>query len=71
MLAMMPNLEAPAGAVRPLTHRVAVMQAGQIVEQQPVRELFASPRHDYTKMLLASTLEGAAPRGPLVAGETS
>jgi len=59
------------GVVADICDRVAVMQAGHVVEQQPVRDLFASPQHDYTKMLLASTLEGAAPRGPLVAGEGS
>jgi peptide/nickel transport system permease protein len=59
------------GVVADICDRVAVMKAGSIVEQQPVRELFASPQHEYTTMLLASTLEGAAPRGPLGAGETS
>lgn len=34
--------------------RVAVMYAGQIVETGPVSEVFADPRHPYTKGLLSS-----------------
>jgi oligopeptide transport system ATP-binding protein len=37
-----------------LVDRVAVMYAGGIVEEAPVRELFGNPRHPYTRGLLAS-----------------
>lgn len=49
------------GVVADLADRVAVMYQGEIVETAPVRELFATPRHDYTKKLLA-----AVPRVELV-----
>jgi oligopeptide/dipeptide ABC transporter ATP-binding protein len=35
-------------------HRAEVMYAGRIVESAPVGELFRTPRHPYTAMLLAS-----------------
>jgi peptide/nickel transport system ATP-binding protein len=35
--------------------RIVVMQAGQVVEDAPVAELFARPRHAYTQKLLRST----------------
>ena len=34
--------------------RVVVMYAGQVVEEADVFELFASPKHPYTKGLIAS-----------------
>jgi oligopeptide/dipeptide ABC transporter ATP-binding protein len=38
--------------VRYLCDRVAVMYLGQIVEEAPVAELFANPKHPYTRALL-------------------
>ena len=40
------------GVVAEMAHRVAVQYAGWRVETQPVRELFAAPRHPYTEALL-------------------
>ncbi|MEU6372849.1 ABC transporter ATP-binding protein [Streptomyces sp. NPDC046909] len=42
------------GVVADLADRVAVMKEGEIVEQAPVRELFAAPSHPYTRDLLAA-----------------
>lgn len=42
------------GIVAKLAHRVAVMYAGEIVELGTVAEIFESPRHPYTRALLAS-----------------
>jgi microcin C transport system ATP-binding protein len=37
-----------------MSHRIAVMQAGHIVEQGAADEIISRPRHDYTRQLLAS-----------------
>ena len=42
------------GVVAEMADRVAVMYAGQIVEQARVGELFAAPQHPYTQGLLGS-----------------
>ena len=42
------------GVVAEMADRVAVMYAGRVVEEAPVRELFRDPRHPYTRGLLAS-----------------
>ena len=41
------------GIVAEMADRVAVMQAGRIVEQAPVRDLFHRPQEPYTRELLA------------------
>jgi oligopeptide/dipeptide ABC transporter ATP-binding protein len=42
------------GVVAEMADRVVVMYAGRVVEEAPVAELFANPRHPYTRGLLAS-----------------
>lgn len=42
------------GVVAEVADRVAVMYTGKIVEEAPVEELFARPRHPYTEGLLRS-----------------
>lgn len=49
------------GIVARLAHRVAVMYAGEIVETGTVAEIFAAPKHPYTRALLASVAD--VPRG--------
>jgi peptide/nickel transport system ATP-binding protein len=43
--------------VRDFADRVVVMQGGRIVEEGTVREIFETPREDYTKALLAASLD--------------
>lgn len=40
------------GVIAGIADRVIVMYGGQIVERAPVRKIFESPRHPYTKALL-------------------
>ena len=40
------------GVIAGIADRVMVMYGGQVVEQAPVGELFANPRHPYTRALL-------------------
>ncbi|GIX49120.1 MAG: ABC transporter ATP-binding protein [Candidatus Tectimicrobiota bacterium] len=42
------------GIVAKMCDKVAVMYAGKIVEQSPVRELFNAPQHPYTRALLGA-----------------
>ena len=42
------------GVVAETCSRVIVMYAGNIVEEAPVKELFANPQHPYTEGLIAS-----------------
>ena len=42
------------GVVAEVAQKVVVMYAGQVVEEAPVEELFARPRHPYTQGLIRS-----------------
>lgn len=53
------------GVVAQLCNRVAVMYAGQIVEETDVSRLFSRPAHPYTKALLAAHPALADPGVPL------
>jgi peptide/nickel transport system ATP-binding protein len=44
------------GIVAEACDRVAVMYAGQIVEEGPTRDAFSDPQHPYTRELLRSTI---------------
>jgi oligopeptide/dipeptide ABC transporter ATP-binding protein len=48
------------GVVAEVADRVAVMYAGRIVEEGPVRATFRAPAHPYTRGLLASIPHGRA-----------
>jgi oligopeptide/dipeptide ABC transporter ATP-binding protein len=50
------------GVVAGHADRVAVMYAGRIVEEGPMRHIFESAKHPYTQGLLES-IPGGAPRG--------
>src|SRR5437763_6116488 len=58
------------GVIAETADRVAVMYAGRIVEEGPVRAIFREPQHPYTRALLAS-IPGGRPGQPLHAIEGS
>jgi ABC-type oligopeptide transport system ATPase subunit len=41
--------------VREISHRVAVMYKGRIVEQGTTEQIFGDPQHAYTRTLLSAT----------------
>ncbi|MGJ7511084.1 ABC transporter ATP-binding protein [Variovorax sp. GT1P44] len=53
------------GVVSEMAQRVAVMYAGQVMEERSVSELFAAPQHPYTAALLAALPERTAGEGRL------
>ncbi len=55
------------GIVRRIADDVAVMQKGKIVEAGKVTEVFAAPRHPYTKALISAEPKGTAPAIDLAA----
>jgi microcin C transport system ATP-binding protein len=60
--------------VRHMSDRVAVMTQGEIVETGPTAELFANPRHTYTRKLLSAEPKGRpepVPAGAPLLIETS
>jgi peptide/nickel transport system ATP-binding protein len=50
------------GVVADLADRVVVMRSGTVVEEAPVRQLFAAPKAEYTAHLLASVPRPTAPQ---------
>ena len=53
--------------VRALANSIIVLRHGKVVEQGPARTVFAKPKTDYTKALLAAAFELEARRGGAVA----
>jgi len=55
------------GVVAKICDWVSVMHAGRIVESAPAAEIFARPRHDYTRALFAATPRYDRPADALAA----
>ncbi len=50
------------GIVRKMARRVYVMKAGEVVEEGFTEAIFTSPRHAYTRHLMAAEPKGAPPK---------
>jgi peptide/nickel transport system permease protein len=60
------------GVVADICDRMAVMQAGEIVETGVVVDVFENPQHPYTKQLLGSILdEGRVREDTIDSAETA
>jgi ABC-type glutathione transport system ATPase component len=57
-------------SVREIADRMLVMQAGRIVESGPPEEIFANPRHPYTRKLLDARLALTVPVPVATAGSS-
>jgi len=60
------------GVVRQVCDRMAVLYLGRVVEEGPTAEVFAEPRHPYTRTLIDAApvmRADALPPGPAPAGE--
>ena len=55
------------GVIADIADRVAVMYAGQVVEQATVHDVFASPRHPYSQGLLRAMPSSLTPPGERLA----
>jgi peptide/nickel transport system permease protein len=49
------------GVIADLCDRVVVMRRGEVVEQGVVTDVFRAPQHEYTRLLLDSVIDDAAP----------
>lgn len=54
------------GVVADMAHRVALMYAGQIVEEAAAKDFFAKPRHPYARLLLQALPDAEHRGGALV-----
>lgn len=54
------------GVVAKVCEKVAVMYAGRVVEEAPVRELFRAPKHPYTQGLIQAVPSKETARGGLL-----
>ena len=51
------------GVIREICDRVAVMEAGRVIEQGPVYDVFTAPEHPTTRSFVSSEVDLAIPSG--------